>query len=91
MVLCGQENNTVFFPNHTDTKLIKKLKAKEHVNSKQKIHQVYGVTPCKVSDIHRKTERLGQYLDIKIVILVNPQCLVVYFENFLIFFTMKSM
>ena len=53
---------TVVFPNHTDTKLIKKLKAKKR---QQQTESSTGVTPCKVSDIHRKTERLGQYLDIK--------------------------
>ena len=43
-----QINNTVVFSDHTHIQLIKNPK-QNHVNSKPKVHQVYGVTTCYLS------------------------------------------
>ena len=62
--LCKQINNTVvFFQSYTEH-TYKEIQRKNHANSKPKVHQVCGVTPCflrfRTLDIYRRTDRLGQ-------------------------------
>ena len=57
------------FSNHTQIKLIKKFKTKKHVNSKLKVmsNTISRISRFRTADIYRRTDRLGQLLDIKIV------------------------